>query len=189
MTGAAPSTGTEFDLAKWPSRRLRPPPARHSENRKKSNLGRRPRFWWSADRPDPEPATSADQIRVGDTEWDSRCLEAVDVYPVCGSDRRVVLYEGLRDYVVGAPGSWTLRRCIVCGSGYLDPRPTSDSVGMDCWCMGSAAPAGRSQPSRADHSTYPKSICWVPIVRCWLRQRCVPIVGAIAGVGSAWDRP
>ena len=55
--------------------------------------------------------------------------EHVDVCPVCTEDRREVLYEGLVDRLYGAPGSWRLIRCSACGSAYLDPRPTSASIG------------------------------------------------------------
>ena len=55
--------------------------------------------------------------------------EHVDVCPVCTDDRREVLYDGLVDRLYGAPGSWRLNRCFGCGSAYLDPRPTSASMG------------------------------------------------------------
>lgn len=38
--------------------------------------------------------------------------------------------DGLRDHAFGAaPGRWRLVRCVGCRSGYLDPRPTSESIG------------------------------------------------------------
>lgn len=54
--------------------------------------------------------------------------EAVTACPACGEPRRAVLYEGLRDRLFGAPGTWRLHRCSDCGAGYLDPRPTATSM-------------------------------------------------------------
>ena len=52
-------------------------------------------------------------------------LEAVDRCPVCGGERRELLYEGLTDRNFGtAPGRWTLHRCLGCRLGI--PRSTSD---------------------------------------------------------------
>ena len=61
--------------------------------------------------------------------WPEEGLEEVDKCPVCGSEEREVLYEGLRDRVFFcAPGEWTLHRCDGCGSAYLDPRPTPETI-------------------------------------------------------------
>ncbi|HKU17796.1 MAG TPA: class I SAM-dependent methyltransferase [Candidatus Saccharimonadales bacterium] len=63
-------------------------------------------------------------------EWPAADLEAVPHCPVCGSTDRSQLYEGLTDRVFGvAPGRWSLQGCSVCGSAYLDPRPTLRSIG------------------------------------------------------------
>lgn len=63
--------------------------------------------------------------------WPADGLEAVDACPVCGEQGRELLYDGLTDRVFFcAPGVWTLYRCKGCGSGYLDPRPTRESVGL-----------------------------------------------------------
>jgi SAM-dependent methyltransferase len=49
---------------------------------------------------------------------------------VCGSRERSVWYDHLQDRLFArAPGRWTLCRCHGCGSGYLDPRPDSASIG------------------------------------------------------------
>jgi SAM-dependent methyltransferase len=62
-------------------------------------------------------------------EWPAGGLEAVDGCPVCGSDASRVMFSGLRDRAFrSAPGSWTLARCRECGSAYLDPRPTQDTI-------------------------------------------------------------
>jgi len=50
---------------------------------------------------------------------------------VCGKSSRTLLHEGLRDRIFFcAPGEWRLYRCTSCGSGYLDPRPTAETIGM-----------------------------------------------------------
>ena len=60
--------------------------------------------------------------------WPAADLEEVRTCPVCdGPDR--ALHDGLTDRVFGsAPGRWRLVRCTGCGSGYLDPRPTAESI-------------------------------------------------------------
>lgn len=62
--------------------------------------------------------------------WPQSDLEAVPHCPVCGSAERSIRYSGLTDRVFCvADGTWNLYRCERCASGYLDPRPTSDSIG------------------------------------------------------------
>lgn len=61
--------------------------------------------------------------------WPEEGLEEVGQCPVCGSEERDVLHQGLRDRVFFcAPGEWTLHRCNGCGSAYLDPRPTPEMI-------------------------------------------------------------
>ncbi len=63
--------------------------------------------------------------------WPEDGLESVEACPVCHGKSKSVLYSGLTDRVFYcAPGDWTLYRCHTCGSAYLDPRPTSRSVGQ-----------------------------------------------------------
>ena len=64
-------------------------------------------------------------------KWPAHGLEYVNCCPVCCSTERKLLYEGLTDRVFFcAPGEWTLYRCQQCGSAYLDPRPTLDTIGL-----------------------------------------------------------
>lgn len=61
--------------------------------------------------------------------WPEDGLEEVKQCPVCCSEKREILYKGLRDRVFFcAPGEWTLHRCNGCGSAYLDPRPTPGMI-------------------------------------------------------------
>jgi len=66
---------------------------------------------------------------LGSCPWPQEGLEAVKECPICGSDSRTRLYEGLTDRVFFcAPGQWTLYQCKGCGSAYLDPRPTPETI-------------------------------------------------------------
>lgn len=61
--------------------------------------------------------------------WPQDDLEAVPQCPVCHSNQRRLLHKGLTDRVFCvADGTWDLYRCQQCESGYLDPRPTRDSI-------------------------------------------------------------
>lgn len=62
--------------------------------------------------------------------WPETDLERPGKCPVCGAAERTVLYEALTDRVFFcAPGAWTLQKCGGCGSAYLDPRPTPQTIG------------------------------------------------------------
>ncbi len=64
-------------------------------------------------------------------EWPAAGLERVVACPLCGSDARSILHEGLQDHAFrSAPGKWTLHRCANCGCGYLDPRPNAATIGL-----------------------------------------------------------
>ena len=63
-------------------------------------------------------------------EWPENGLEAVGACPVCAATARSVLHRDLRDRAWSAPGAWTLYRCEDCGSGYLDPRPARETIGL-----------------------------------------------------------
>lgn len=61
--------------------------------------------------------------------WSPNGFEAVPACPVCGESDAKPLHDGLTDRVFAvAPGTWTLKCCVACGSGYLDPRPTRASI-------------------------------------------------------------
>ncbi|MEA3034949.1 MAG: hypothetical protein QOH04_708 [Sphingomonadales bacterium] len=62
--------------------------------------------------------------------WPEEDLERPGRCPACGNAARTILFDGLWDNAFFvAPGRWTLWRCGGCGSGYLDPRPTPQSIG------------------------------------------------------------
>jgi 2-polyprenyl-3-methyl-5-hydroxy-6-metoxy-1,4-benzoquinol methylase len=62
--------------------------------------------------------------------WPPAELEAVSMCPICCSRDRRLLYENLWDNTaLVAPGYWSLWRCTSCRCAYLDPRPTSASIG------------------------------------------------------------
>jgi 2-polyprenyl-3-methyl-5-hydroxy-6-metoxy-1,4-benzoquinol methylase len=61
--------------------------------------------------------------------WPAHGLESVPHCPVCHGVERTVMHAGLMDYTFeSAPGKWTMLRCRTCGCGYLDPRPTSETL-------------------------------------------------------------
>ncbi|MDG2537164.1 class I SAM-dependent methyltransferase [Dyella jiangningensis] len=61
--------------------------------------------------------------------WSSNELEHVQKCPACHSDQSAFAYEGLRDDLEGVPGEWSMRRCVACGSFYLDVRPSAEAIG------------------------------------------------------------
>lgn len=62
--------------------------------------------------------------------WPDNDLERVPCCPVCGCNRRRLMYAGLEDRIFKvAPGQWTLYQCDECHSAWLDPRPTPNSIG------------------------------------------------------------
>ena len=61
--------------------------------------------------------------------WPERGLEEVGQCPVCDSEEKEMLHEGLRDRVFFcAPGKWTMYLCKSCHSAYLNPRPTDKTI-------------------------------------------------------------
>lgn len=82
--------------------------------------------------PVDESGLLAGEISVPDLEeWPAKGLERVAACPLCGCAERDVLYQDLEDRVFFcAPGKWTLHRCRDCGSAYLDPRPTAETIGL-----------------------------------------------------------
>lgn len=61
--------------------------------------------------------------------WQPGELEQVRICPCCGSSDSAERYRALHDHLEGVPGEWGFRRCQVCASLFLDPRPTSMAVG------------------------------------------------------------
>lgn len=60
--------------------------------------------------------------------WPLRGLQRVDACPVCGGSQIDLEHEMLVDHLFEAPGVWTMYRCRSCESGYLNPRPSRDSI-------------------------------------------------------------
>jgi 2-polyprenyl-3-methyl-5-hydroxy-6-metoxy-1,4-benzoquinol methylase len=79
------------------------------------------------------------------SEWPSDGLERVNRCPVCESSARSVLYDGLTDRTYRrAPGRWRMIRCGRCGSAYLDPRPSDETLHLayrDCYDGPPSSPA------------------------------------------------
>lgn len=64
-------------------------------------------------------------------DWPEDGLESVPHCPVCGDNRETLVYSDLCDRVFHcAPGKWNLYECNVCGTAYLNPRPTPSTIGL-----------------------------------------------------------
>lgn len=55
----------------------------------------------------------------------------VNEAPLCllCSNEGLPLYQGLRDRLFSAPGTWALMRCPKCGLVWLNPRPVPQDIG------------------------------------------------------------
>lgn len=63
-------------------------------------------------------------------QWPTSDLENVINCPYCGSEKRTLIYQSVRDYFfLIAPGEWDYWECADCRALYLNPRPTEDSIG------------------------------------------------------------
>ena len=63
-------------------------------------------------------------------KWPKEGLETVSKCPLCGSNRRELLHQGLRDRIFFASGKWSIYQCESCASAYLDPRATPETIGF-----------------------------------------------------------
>ena len=73
---------------------------------------------------------TANTATAANRPWPADGIESINACPLCGSRDREVLHTGLTDRLFGAPGQWTLHRCNDCGLGYLDPRPSRQTIGL-----------------------------------------------------------
>ncbi|GIG57626.1 hypothetical protein Lfu02_19980 [Longispora fulva] len=63
--------------------------------------------------------------------WPAGGLESVPHCPICGDSARETVHLELSDRIFFcAPGTWNLYRCTGCATGYLDPRPTEDTISL-----------------------------------------------------------
>ncbi len=67
---------------------------------------------------------------INRSSWPHEALEPVPKCPICHSASRAKLYDNLvDDTFFTASGTWSMQQCTDCGSAYLDPRPTPESIG------------------------------------------------------------
>jgi 2-polyprenyl-3-methyl-5-hydroxy-6-metoxy-1,4-benzoquinol methylase len=64
-------------------------------------------------------------------DWPGGGKESLNACPVCGGLERSVVHPELTDRIFFcAPGAWAMHRCDTCHCGYLDPRPTPETIGL-----------------------------------------------------------
>lgn len=61
--------------------------------------------------------------------WKEDELEAVAACPACHAAEATPGHAGVEDHLEGVPGSWNFRRCVRCGTYFLDPRPRFAHMG------------------------------------------------------------
>jgi 2-polyprenyl-3-methyl-5-hydroxy-6-metoxy-1,4-benzoquinol methylase len=66
---------------------------------------------------------------LSEEKWPENGLESILVCPVCGGEKRELLYSDLTDRIFYCTASkWILYKCGTCGSAFLNPRPTSETI-------------------------------------------------------------
>lgn len=79
--------------------------------------------------------------------WSDDEVEACPRCPACTSASRNLYVDNLPDRLFGSPArEWVLQRCRRCGSAYLDPRPTRETI---AWAYRSYY---THSPGRSDHA-------------------------------------
>lgn len=75
--------------------------------------------------------SSVKNHNISSDSWPQNGLESVSVCPVCKHKEKQLLYKNLQDWIFHcAPGRWTMYQCLNCRSGYLNPRPTEETIGL-----------------------------------------------------------
>jgi 2-polyprenyl-3-methyl-5-hydroxy-6-metoxy-1,4-benzoquinol methylase len=67
-------------------------------------------------------------VSTAEVAWPDSALEWLEACPVCGDRRRALLDDRLVDIRRVPSRDWALYACQGCGTGYLDPRPTLETV-------------------------------------------------------------
>ncbi len=63
------------------------------------------------------------------TKWPDNGEESLSKCPVCNSSNLKNLYKNLEDKIFFcAPGKWSMDTCNCCGSAFLNPRPTKETI-------------------------------------------------------------
>jgi 2-polyprenyl-3-methyl-5-hydroxy-6-metoxy-1,4-benzoquinol methylase len=70
-----------------------------------------------------------DAIKINQP-WPENGFESLQSCPACGMDIPLLLHKDLSDRVFWAPGKWTMYQCGNCNSGYLNPRPTIETINL-----------------------------------------------------------
>lgn len=105
----------------------------------------------------------------GSQPWPAEGLEHLGRCPLCGQTRRTVLHSQLRDSLFGAPGEWHLHACGDCGTAYLDPRPTVETVALAYRHYYTHAQQGDDDPRKPGQGL--RGALKQAILRAYLRDR------------------
>jgi 2-polyprenyl-3-methyl-5-hydroxy-6-metoxy-1,4-benzoquinol methylase len=69
--------------------------------------------------------------KSAEEHWPESALEDVTQCPFCSGTRFAPVYENLADITFhAAPGRFSMSECEACGSGFLNPRPKPEFIGM-----------------------------------------------------------
>lgn len=87
--------------------------------------------------------------------WTEADLERLQSCPLCRSHRTTVVHPRMVDRVFGSvSGPWSWKSCADCGCGFLDPRPTVDTVGR-------AYANYYTHEGRVDATVTPTGLAWL----------------------------
>ena len=121
--------------------------------------------------------------------WPADGLEHLDACPVCGNSGRSLVHRRLTDEVFFcAPGSWDMYQCAECRSGYLDPRPSRDSIHLAYGSYFTHADADKTTGQSASLGLRKLRRSWANGYRNW-RYGTHALPASRLGVGAAFLIP
>ena len=117
--------------------------------------------------------------------WPPDGLEHLNACPVCGNSGRSMVHRGLTDEVFFcAPGSWDMYQCDACRSGYLDPRPSRESIHLAYGSYFTHADAGKTTEHSASRGLRNLRRSWANGYRNW-RYGTHALPASRLGIGAA----
>lgn len=121
--------------------------------------------------------------------WPPEGLEHLNTCPVCGNSGRNLVHRALTDEVFFcAPGSWDMYQCETCRSGYLDPRPSRDSIHLAYGSYFTHADADKTAEQSASRGLRSVRRRWANGYRNW-RYGTHAFPASRLGIGAAFLIP